>query len=222
MDAMFQGFNEKTTDFLWDIRFNNERIWFDAHKDAYLEHVWKPLNALAEELHTEFNGRHSDLRLNLHVSRIYRDARRLHGRGPYKDNLWFSLRANAEDWTGLPVFWFEIKPEGYGYGLGVYSAKPNAMARFRKEIDENQKEILRLAKALKAQSVFQIAGDEYAKPKGNPPAPLNEWYNRRTLDLVCERGNETALYSRTLLNELLSGYEFLLPYYSVFDRICRE
>ena len=25
------------------------------------------------------------------VSRIYRDARRLHGRGPYKDHLWFCV-----------------------------------------------------------------------------------------------------------------------------------
>jgi len=219
---MFQGFSEKTTNFLWDIRFNNEKSWFEANKADYLEFLWEPMNALAEEVHADINGKHPDLRLNLHVSRIYRDARRLHGRGPYKDQLWFSLRANAEDWTGLPVFWFEIKPEGYGYGLGVYSAKPSAMQRFRKMLDGNPKAFIKLADKLNAHPLFRIDGAEYAKPKGNPPAPLDAWYNRKTLDIVCEKGNEPTLYTRELLAELLNGYDFLIPYYREFDRICRE
>jgi uncharacterized protein (DUF2461 family) len=34
---MFQGFSEKTVRFLWGIRFNNERSWFEAHRDEYRE-----------------------------------------------------------------------------------------------------------------------------------------------------------------------------------------
>lgn len=33
------------------------------------------------------------------VTRIYRDARRLHGRGPYKESLWFTVEQPAEQWT---------------------------------------------------------------------------------------------------------------------------
>ena len=36
---MFQGFSQQTNDFLWGIRFNNERSWFEAvsytHLDVY-------------------------------------------------------------------------------------------------------------------------------------------------------------------------------------------
>ena len=32
---MFQGFTQGTTDFLWGIRFNNERGWFLAHKEEF-------------------------------------------------------------------------------------------------------------------------------------------------------------------------------------------
>ena len=29
---MFQGFSQETVDFMWGIRFNNDRGWFEAHK----------------------------------------------------------------------------------------------------------------------------------------------------------------------------------------------
>ena len=30
--SMFTGFTDETVDFMWGIRFNNERTWFEAHK----------------------------------------------------------------------------------------------------------------------------------------------------------------------------------------------
>ena len=69
-----------------------------------------------------------DLPLRGRVSRIYRDARRLHGRGPYKDNLWLSVEAPSQSvWTSQPTFWFELGPEEWSYGLGYYSATPATM-----------------------------------------------------------------------------------------------
>ena len=37
---MFQGFSQETVDFMWGIRFNNERTWFMAHKDEYQKHFY--------------------------------------------------------------------------------------------------------------------------------------------------------------------------------------
>lgn len=47
---MFSGFSNETVDFMWGIRFNNEREWFEAHKDAYLSSFYRPMKALGEEL----------------------------------------------------------------------------------------------------------------------------------------------------------------------------
>ena len=105
---MFPGFSEKTQDFLWGVRLNNERPWFERHKQEYLDNVQTPLRALGEEVYEKFTAAHEELPLMLRISRIYRDARRLYGRGPYKANLWFPLRRAGEDWTHRPVFWFEI------------------------------------------------------------------------------------------------------------------
>jgi uncharacterized protein (DUF2461 family) len=32
---MFQGFTERTSGFLWDLSFNNERPWFLEHKAEF-------------------------------------------------------------------------------------------------------------------------------------------------------------------------------------------
>ena len=34
---MFQGYTSETLDFMWGIRFNNDRAWFQAHKEEYLQ-----------------------------------------------------------------------------------------------------------------------------------------------------------------------------------------
>ena len=43
-------FSDETIQFLWGIRFNNERTWFEAHKDIYLTHFYQPMRELGEEL----------------------------------------------------------------------------------------------------------------------------------------------------------------------------
>ena len=99
---MFQGFSDTTIDFMWGVRFNNEKAWFEAHKEEYLTSFYEPMKALGQELWERLDAAHPDLGLICKVSRIYRDARRLHGRGPYKDHLWFCVRAPGE-WYDRPI-----------------------------------------------------------------------------------------------------------------------
>ena len=39
---MFQGYDQQTVDFLWGIRFNNDRSWFQEHKEQYQTHLLAP------------------------------------------------------------------------------------------------------------------------------------------------------------------------------------
>lgn len=216
----FSGFSEATNEFLWGIRFNNERTWFQAHRQEYLDHVQTPLRQLAEEVYNAFHAAHPELELIVRVSRIYRDARRLYGRGPYKSQLWFTLRSAGEDWNTLPAFWFGLHPDSYGYGLGMYEVKPAVMARFRRELDESPDEMRRLAEAFEKQDRFQLDGEEYKRPKGHPAPPLDRWYNRKRLDLSHEAPPDALLYSPELVAQVLDGFEYLLPYYRYFRKLC--
>ena len=47
---MFTGFSDATVDFLWGIRFNNEKPWFEEHKEIYLKELYHPMRSIGEEL----------------------------------------------------------------------------------------------------------------------------------------------------------------------------
>lgn len=215
---MFQGFSEQTADFLWQIRLNNERSWFLAHKQEYIDHVQTPLRELGSTVYDRFSAAHENRELRLHVTRIYRDARRLFGRGPYKDTLWFSIQDAQIDWDGFPALWFELSPEGYGYGLGLYSDSRMLMDTFRACIDRSPKEMLTLARKFERQSEYELRGEQYKRPKGNPGKPLEQWYNRKYLELI-HRGTDTAHYSPDFADALFEAYERLVPYYNYFYKV---
>ena len=191
---MFEGFTPAAGEFLLALKFNNERPWFLAHKDEFETLVNQPFKALALATADEMARREPALGLNLHVARIYRDARRLHGGGPYKEHLWFSLK----DWDGLlrgPMFWFEVGAADYSFGMGFYSCSAAQMAAFRQSIDANPARFTRLIRPLAALGGCEIDSDPYAKPKKDMGELLNPWYNGRRVGVVCSREFGGDLFS---------------------------
>ena len=111
-------FSPQTIDFLWGLRFNNNREWFQANRSVYEEQLLQPMRSLGSRVYDAMADAHPGLGLNLHISRIYRDARRLYGRGPFKENLWFTIEQPSRDHLARPAFYFTIRPERYGFGMG--------------------------------------------------------------------------------------------------------
>lgn len=214
---MFTGFTDATVDFMWGIRFNNERTWFEANKETYLTDFYRPMQALGGELFDFIREKRPDYDLICKVSRIYRDARRLHGRGPYKDSLWFSVREPADQWTAKPTFWFELAPEGWVYGLGYYMPKPVTMAKLRKRIDRDPKTMEQLMKRLEGQEEFRLETLDYKKPRAEAPsARLAPWYQAKSFSICHEEKLTDELFSRELVDRLKAGFEMLLPFYDYF------
>ena len=215
----FEGYTEATVDFLWGIRFNNDRAWFLPRKEIYQKELLEPTRALGTALYEGLSTAHPELRLHMRVSRIYRDARRLHGRGPYKDHLWLCIDSGEEDWTGKPAFWFEIAPEAYSYGMGFWCAAPELMAHYRRGIDQHPEELTALAEDLERRGIFTLTGQEYARSKGDPPAALRAWYQKKSLALEFSAPLEERLFHPELAQEVLADLETLVPLYRYFDRL---
>lgn len=214
---MFTGFTPETSRFLWELAFHNERPWFLAHKEEFLRELKEPFDALAQDTQAEMCRRWPEKELRLHVARIYRDARRLHGRGPYKDHLWFSLQHGGGLFRG-PMFWFEVGAADYGAGMGFYSASPEQMAAYRAYIDANPGEMERLARGILAQNTFRLEGEDYRRPRGDRGALLNPWYNKKTVGLSYSHDFGEALYSPALPARLAEELSALMPYYELLCR----
>ena len=211
---MFQGFSQEAVDFLWGVKFNNNREWFTAHKQEYLDLLDKPLRELASQLLAAMTEEFPRLGLHAHVSRIYRDARRLYGRGPYKDHLWLVLERPSDE-PGRPAFYFEIAPNYFSYGCGTWDMTASTAAKLRARIERDPKELEKLARRLN-RSKFTLFGTEYKRPKGDVGALLNPWYNRKNHGLSFEDNCEGVLFTPELYDDILEGFRFLVPYYEFF------
>ena len=181
----FEGYSPAALDFLWGIRFNNERGWFLAHKEDYQSHVLAPTRALGEQVYDAMHEKYPHEPFLLKMSRIYRDARRLHGQGPYKDHLWFCIRAGGEGWTGRPTFYFEVAPRKFN-----------------------------------RQTQFVLTGQEYKRKKGETSPLLEPWYNRKSLNFQHELPPDERLFSPELAQDIITGFDGLMPLYKYFDALC--
>lgn len=215
---MFQGFTQQTVDFMWGIRFNNDRVWFEAHKQDYQEHLYRPMKELCAQVYEALGEEAARYGLKHKVCRIYRDARRLHGQGPYKDHLWWSFEKPCDgDFSAQPVFWFELAPGGWSYGLGYYAARASTMVKHRARVDRDPKPLLALAGKLAEQNEFVLDGPAYAREKSCPVPELSEWYNKKSFSLIHEQSPlDEEIYSPALADRLTRGFRFLLPFYDYF------
>ena len=213
---MFNGFSPATIDFMWNLRLNNRRDWFEANKDIFIRDFQNPMKALAREVFEQIIQDYDKYDFIHKVSRIYKDARRVRDGEPYRCNLWFSIEKPSEEWTSTPVFWFELSPESWSYGLGYYQAKPITMAKFRARIDRNPKKFEQLIAPLEKQDEFVLLGDEYKRKKEAPSVKTAEWYNKKSFSLIHNQLNGEELYSPELAEHIVKGYKFLMPFYDCF------
>ena len=215
---MFEGFSQSAIDFLWGIRFNNERPWFLEHKHEYEQFVLAPIKALGAEVFDEVAAACPNYSLRLHVSRIYRDARRLFGRGPYKDHMWFAIERPHERGEGVPAFYFEIAPNYFSYGCGYWDAGAATMAKLRRRIDERPEEFEKIVRKINKTN-FVLGGEEFKRPKGDVGKLLNPWYNRRNIVLSYDDNPEGVLFTPQLKDDIAEGFRALLPLFLYLDSL---
>ena len=213
---MFNGFSPRTIDFMWNLRLNNNKAWFEENKETFRQDFQSPVKALGQKVFGRIAADYGGHRFIHKVSRIYKDARRVRDGEPYRCNLWFSIERPGEEWTSTPVFWFDLSPDDWSYGLGYYQARPVTMEKFRARIDRDPKKFEKFIAPLENQDEFILDGDEYKRKKEAPSEKTAAWYNRKSFSLIHRQKNGEELFSPELANRIVGGYQFLMPFYDYF------
>ena len=212
---MFEGFRPETIDFLWGIRLNNRKDWFDEHKKEYLEYLYEPMKALGAAV---FEPLRDEPGMALHVSRIYRDARYAHGL-PYKDSLWLSVRHDDGGyWAERPCLYFDLHPDYFGYGFGVIWPRADAMQRFREAIAARPDEFLKLVRKIQKDTGFSISGETYKRKKPCPDPRLEPYYNLKQIFCLTEQPVGEELFQPQLADTVAGTLKNLMPLY----RYCQK
>ena len=117
-----------------------------------------------------------------------------------------------EEGCAEPVFWFELGPEGYSYGMGFWQAPAVTMASSAPAWTGSPRPWKSWPAASRSRTYLCWRGGTTSAPR--PPLPAaHPWYSKKELRPLPRRPPREPLWSHDLVDLLLEGYEFLLPYY---------
>lgn len=206
---MFQGFSPETMDFLWGIRLNNNRAWFQEHKQQYQQNLYEPMKELSQAVFEPFRDVPN---MAFKLSRIYKDAR-LHPAVPYKESLWLSMRPDGLPWSEQPTLYFEIRPEGYSYGFVLWKPKAEMTQRFRSMLVERPEEFPGLVQSLSKKTDIPFHAEYYRKKMPCPASGLEPYYAIKSIQMDVEKSPDALLFSPELAETVTQTLQALYPLY---------
>jgi len=220
----FSGFSEETFEFLQGLQKNNNKAWFEQHRQDYQVFLLQPMKELVSELSGVMLSIdcYFEVRPDIDrtISRIYRDVRFSRDKSPFKTTMWLTFKRPRKDWKDAPAYFFEISPTSYRYGMGLYCATPETMRQFRAAIDANTKAFVEAIAFYQDQNTFVLEGEQYKRIiDKEKSAAIQPWYQKKNLYLVCNRDIDRNLFSNLLVDDLVSGFKMLEPFYHYLWRI---
>ena len=154
--------------FLRQLKRNNTRDWFQAHKQTFEEKLRAPMEAVVDQVNAKLAAAAPDYVTDPKkaIFRIYRDTRFSKDKAPYKTHLGalFSKRGMAKLSGG--AFYFHVAPEGVVIAGGVYFADPKALLQLRTHLSQHHAE---LGALLKSKGVKLLCGELRGESLSRPP-----------------------------------------------------
>ncbi len=202
--------------FLFELRLQNEKAFFEANRERFNKSVRDPLRALVSGLEPLINKIDPLLvtKPTACVSRIYRDTRFSADKSPLRDHMWIAFRREEDKHLSDSfVYYFEISPEHYAYGCGTYGPLPVLMENIRSRAAAEEAHLISIVKDLD-KAGFELFGEDFKRPKVKdaPPDALRI-LNKKGFYAGKESLSIKNACEPALLDELIQGFSLLAPLY---------
>jgi len=152
-------------DFLTELSKNNDREWFNNHKDRYIE-ARDNIIAFADALLAEMN-KHDHIETasgKKSAYRIYKDVRFAKDKTPYNTHWSASFKRATKKLRG--GYYFRIESGNSGLVAGFWGPGPDDMKRIRQDIDTNYQAWRDL---LGDKTLVETFGSLYGEQLGSAP-----------------------------------------------------
>lgn len=215
-------FSRESIAFLSEVKRQNSKEWYDKNKSIYKTHLLEPFQNLVESLTPTMQSIDPHIEVNpaigKTISRIYRDTRFSKDKSRFRDRMWLTFKRDKKHWIDSPVYFFEIRPDGFYYGLGYYAATRATMDRVRENIIRRENEFRHATAHLLP--MFELAGEAYKRHlQPEQPEEIATWYNRKSFSVMKESHDIVELFKPQLVNSLADAFTQLAPLYSFLIRV---
>lgn len=161
-------FSKGTFDWLDAIQANNNKAWFEEHRDEYESTVREPALAYIAAMVPELRriSKHFTAiakRSGGSLMRVHRDMRFAHHSEPYKTNIGIQFRHERGRDVHAPGFYLHVEPGQCFLGAGIWRPEPRALRAIRQEIADRPAAWRRVATA-RFREKFVLSGDRLTRP----------------------------------------------------------
>lgn len=167
----FTGFPTAGVQFLRDLRDNNDKAWFEAHKAAYLADVQGPALALVEALGGRLKEHYPAITFDTRTNgsgplmRLYRDTRFSADKSPYKTNVAMMFTFGAGKKMESPGFGLQITPEKVEMFAGIFGFPKPLLEAYRRAVltEKHGKALEAAAQAVQRAGAYPLGGETYKR-----------------------------------------------------------
>lgn len=170
--AKFEGFRLEAFAFLRELDRNNNKPWFDAHKQEFKTLVEAPAHAFASDVCRCLSATYSDIpHINVKVFRIHRDVRFSHDKSPYKTHVGIRFSEDASRECAAPFFYVHLDVQKLMLVVGIKEFDAPTRTLFRDAVMDPVKgnKLSNIVAELKKGGLI-VTGEMSAKvPRGFSP-----------------------------------------------------
>ena len=206
-----------TLKFLKDLKKNNNKPWFDAHRKEY-ESAKSDFTVFIQSVidkHGKSDPTIKSINAKDCMFRINRDVRFSKDKSPYKTNMgaYISKGGKKSIYGG---YYFHCEPGQSFVGGGLWMPMPPELNKVRQEIDYNLDAFKKIVISKKFRSVYKdLSHDpEYTLsrvPKGyDPDNPAAEYLKLKSFVSMTSL-KDSDLTSKDLLKKTTNAFEALQP-----------
>ena len=212
----FDGFPKEGIVFLKRLKRNNNRPWFEKHRDEYESSVKLPMQSLIAALKPHFDRFSPEFYVNPKRSlfRVYRDVRFSKDKTPYKTHVaaHFVLRGKPKGVEGSG-YYLHIEPGSVFLGGGIYMPDSDRIKKIRRAIADQPEQFLSIIGSRRFKSRFgKLEGDKLQRvPQGyQQNHRMAEWLKQKQF-FVWVEWPESKCHTRQFINDVAKTFEEATP-----------
>lgn len=208
---------QATLKFLKDLKKNNNKPWFDAHRKEYdsAKNDFMIFIQSVIDKHSKSDPTIKSITAKDCLFRINRDVRFSKDKSPYKTNMGAYINRGGKK-SLFGGYYFHCEPGQAFVGGGLWMPMPPELNKVRQEIDYNLDKFKKIISSKKFKSVYKdLSRDpEYVLsrvPKGyEADNPAAEYLKMKSFVALTSL-KDSDLTSKDLLKKITTAFEALQP-----------